>query len=158
MSELTKRFLESIKLEGSDLFDLELTQYKKSADGHWIYYFQKHSPWHFEGLELFLAHVEQYVGYQLEIVFSYSFAPKLEDALELFSSWFMRRHFIPCPFITCEEDDKLVFKFDSEENSNKYRATVEDFVLLLKTIHYPFEVEAKLLESETTKKTKKNLN
>ena len=157
MSELTKRFLESIKLEGSDLFDLELTQYKKSADGHWIYYFQKHSPWHFEGLELFLAHVEQYVGYQLEIVFSYSFAPKLEDALELFSSWFMRRHFIPCPFITCEEDDKLVFKFESEENSNKYRATVEDFVLLLKTIHYPFEVEAKLLESEDGEKDEEEL-
>ncbi|HKL84163.1 MAG TPA: hypothetical protein VJZ48_01675, partial [Bacilli bacterium] len=96
---MTERFLISIHLSKHDFDDLELVQYKKDLNGNWIYYFEKQSPWHFESLDHFLAQVELHVTYQLELVFSYTFAPKLEDALELFSSWFMRRHYMPCPFI-----------------------------------------------------------
>ena len=148
MKDVTERFLISIHLSKHDFDDLELVQYKKDLNGNWIYYFEKQSPWHFESLDHFLAQVELHVKYQLELVFSYTFAPKLEDALELFSSWFMRRHYMPCPFIICEEDQVMKCKFSTRDDADKYEKTLEDFVLLLKTIQYPFVVETMIEEEE----------
>ena len=99
MNNVTNRFLKSIHIEEIDQFDLELTHYKKDLQGKWSYHFLKHSPWDIDSLEHFLASVQRYIDYKLDIIFSYSFTPQVSDALELFSSWFMRRHFIPCPFI-----------------------------------------------------------
>jgi len=148
MNEVTKRFLESIKLEYGEFLDLALTSYKKDLEGNWVYYFEKQNPWDFESLELFLYNVEQFVNYKLELVFAYTFAPKVEDALTLFSPWFMRRHYIPCPFIACEEDSKIKCKFASNDDADKYASTLQDFSLLLKTIQYPFVIEQLIETSE----------
>jgi DNA polymerase-3 subunit alpha (Gram-positive type) len=148
MNNVTNRFLKSIHIEEIDQFDLELTHYKKDLQGKWSYHFLKHSPWDIDSLEHFLASVQRYIDYKLDIIFSYSFTPQVSDALELFSSWFMRRHFIPCPFIACEEDHKIKCKYKSEHEKTKYAATLEDFQLLLNTIYYPFVIEASALEEE----------
>lgn len=148
MDELTSRFLESVHLDENEFFDLRLTQYKKDLQGHWLYYFAKEQPWEFEQIDKFLSNIESYVNYNLEVVFSYTFVPKLKDAVELFSSWFMRRHFVPNDFIVCEEDNRIKAKFTDQDQLAKYRSTIEDFTLLLKTIYYPFEIETLLLPSE----------
>ncbi len=140
--DITPRFLRSIGLDELAFQDLKLTHYKRDIEGHWIYYFQKENPWEFDSLELFLAHVQSFVKYHLDIVYAYTFAPKPSDAIELFSSWFMRRHFIPLPFTVFEEDGFIQCQFASQEDKDKYETTISDFILLLQTIQYPFHVQS----------------
>lgn len=148
MDDLTRRFLKSIHLDEHDYSDVTLTGYKKDLQGAWIYYINKQNPWHFDELDRFLEHVNLYVTYNLQIIYSYGFVPKIEDAIDLFSSWFMRRNFVLAPFKLCEEDKKLKFIFATSEEEKKYRSTLDDFSLLLKTIHYPFDMTFDVLEEK----------
>lgn len=142
MDATTKRFLDSIHFENAESIDLLLTHYKKDFQGQWSYYFLKQSPWDFDTLDHLLSLIQQHVKYPLEIIFSYSFNPQIADAIDLFHAWFMRRSYMPCPFIVCEEDAKLKVKFNTEALLDLYRSTLDDFSLLLSTIQYPFTLEA----------------
>ncbi len=146
-NDLSVRFFESIGFDDAVTIGLKFLEYKK-VDEQWIYTLLKTDAWVFTDYMHF-SNALLTITYPYVINYAYTKAPRLEDALSLFTPWFEHTYFqLPSFAITLVNNDTLRFTFTDEESALDAKNILHDFTLLLKELNYPFFLESVVIKEE----------
>ena len=161
MDSVMIRFLSSIGLqEKTDSFDLRFTKVRRNPANRnqVIMEMMKSSPWDYRLLVDFQTGLLN-INYAYELLFHYESKPTPEDALSLFSDWYLDHVASQCEYkATKSGDASITFSFSSEEQQAKEAGNIREFQSLLAWLGYPITISSEVLSSSPTIEEKEEIN
>lgn len=147
MNAKMERFLKSIGLKDIERFDLDFEAVARRENNRNIcdMIIKKQKPWDFSLLEEFMDGLST-IKYQYTILFEYINPPTINDAINLFDEWHRYHNRFPSSLLLEEDDNKLCFVFNSDQEKVDNESTIKEFKDFLGFLHYQINIKEDVRE------------
>ena len=161
MNDKMVRFLNSIRIENIDDFDIDFEmvardRFKREQINMVII---KNTPWKYHLLRRFQDGLNE-ITYPYLLRFSYRVRPDFNDVKHLFADWYQTLYRLPHNLeIIDDGEDKIKVEYLNEAEKEQYHDIINDFRDFLKFICYEFVIteEVKPAEEEVPEISKRKL-
>lgn len=142
MSDKMIRFLNSIKIENIDDFDLdfELLGRHPFDKDVWNMVIVKKTPWKYNLLNEF-QNALQNITYKYKLRFSYLTRPNCDDVIHLLDEWYQSIYHVPHNMtVSGDGDYTLTIEYENQSEKEQYSEIIKDFRDFIDFLSYEFEI------------------
>jgi DNA polymerase III subunit alpha, Gram-positive type len=147
MQEKMRRFLMSIGINNTDVYDMDFEMVGRDKNDHNSVHMtiRKETPWDPSLLEEFQDALSQ-ISYAYDLRFSYAKEPSPDDAEQLFEGWYMSMYHGIAPLaLVSKGQGQLQARIPPDANKRNIPPILKDFQGLLTWLNYPYEIVSDLL-------------
>ncbi|MFA7111396.1 MAG: PolC-type DNA polymerase III, partial [Bacilli bacterium] len=150
------RFLESIGIENTNVFDMYFKNITKSKvdKNYYIYNIEKDTPWEFQDLQIFINSLRNIKNYKYEINFIYKNEITDESIKELVNAWYFNEKQENFNALVSLHNSDITFIFTNEKEQENFKSIEGDLASLFKFINYRFDINSMVVDENKDEENK----